>query len=768
MAEIKQIKIEAVGLRNIKKELDDIKKSMKDVTDPSEMDRLTKEADKLEKQLKDVNKGIKEMDESTSSVTNSSKTLKQELRDLENEMLKLYHTGQNNTEEFMKMQQAAADMRSSISNMNRETSLLGANDAPQQVAAGWKNVGTSLKNLDFATAAKDAERLNILTKTMSFDVVTNSLKNLGKTFASLGKALLTNPYFLLAAVVAGIIYVVKELLEELEVLDDVMAVLGKTLEWTMKPLTLLIKGLEQLVYWIGLIDPEAKAAAKAQIEAAEESAKAYEDAADDIKKSTDKTIQALDHQIKMAELNGESTVILERKKLVAMTETAEAEMDAAKARLEAAKLSGDLDAAEMKALQDKVHEYELAYDKIKNTIVEFETRVSNERKEAAKAEQERIDKENVDRAAKAKAWAEKQEAIRKQEAANRLAAQRLEEDLELQLMEEGDAKLLKQNQLKYERLIEDTKSNEKLNAEEKARVIAQYEKLAEEKTEEIRNATKKKEEAAAIQAQEELSALLYDLKTSDEQKVLDELDQYYEESLEKLREHLENDLITKEEFAEAEILLAQEKADRIEEIERKSEEAIRAEKQATLETNLDIAAAYAGAVNDLAAGIFEMSNNLGEQDEKAKEERAKKQFKVQKALNLVMAGIDGARAITTSLAAAPLAIGPVPNPAGIASLVAVAANTAATIAAIASKQYTGSGGGGGSPVKPNTSISSGSSTPTRQAPIVNFQGTGSNRNEVSAGGGSSNITIENNVSVSETEITDKQKTVHNLTNQSQL
>lgn len=30
MAEIKQIKIEAVGLRNIKRESDDIKKSMKD------------------------------------------------------------------------------------------------------------------------------------------------------------------------------------------------------------------------------------------------------------------------------------------------------------------------------------------------------------------------------------------------------------------------------------------------------------------------------------------------------------------------------------------------------------------------------------------------------------------------------------------------------------------------------------------------------------------------------------------------------------------
>lgn len=59
---IKKIKIEATGLKDIKKELDDIKKSMNDVTDPSEMAKLTAEADRLESVLGGVNDKVKEFD----------------------------------------------------------------------------------------------------------------------------------------------------------------------------------------------------------------------------------------------------------------------------------------------------------------------------------------------------------------------------------------------------------------------------------------------------------------------------------------------------------------------------------------------------------------------------------------------------------------------------------------------------------------------------------------------------------------------------------
>ena len=104
---------------------------------------------------------------------------------------------------------------------------------------------------------------------------------------------------------------------------------------------------------------------------------------------------------------------------------------------------------------------------------------------------------------------------------------------------------------------------------------------------------------------------------------------------------------------------------------------------------IQIAQDYAGAVNNLAGGIFALSNSYGKQDEKSKEERAKRQFKVQKALNLGMAIIDGYKAITASLSQSPIAIGPVPNPAGIASLAFATATSIANVAKIASAKYEG-------------------------------------------------------------------------------
>ena len=130
--------------------------------------------------------------------------------------------------------------------------------------------------------------------------------------------------------------------------------------------------------------------------------------------------------------------------------------------------------------------------------------------------------------------------------------------------------------------------------------------------------------------------------------------------------------------------------------EKKADEEILKSHQETQARKLKISEQYAGAVNNLAGGIFALSNSYGKQDEKSKEERAKRQFKVQKALNLGMAIIDGYKAITASLSQSPIAIGPIPNPAGIASLAFATATSIANVAKIASAKYEGGSLGGGS------------------------------------------------------------------------
>jgi hypothetical protein len=114
----------------------------------------------------------------------------------------------------------------------------------------------------------------------------------------------------------------------------------------------------------------------------------------------------------------------------------------------------------------------------------------------------------------------------------------------------------------------------------------------------------------------------------------------------------------------------------------------------------------ATAVQGISDALFAFKKNRAEKGSKEEEAIAKKQFKVNKALQLGMAVIDGFKAITTSLSQSPIAIGPVPNPAGIASLAFAAITTATNIAKIAASKFEAStpgappptpdvGGGGG-------------------------------------------------------------------------
>ena len=91
----------------------------------------------------------------------------------------------------------------------------------------------------------------------------------------------------------------------------------------------------------------------------------------------------------------------------------------------------------------------------------------------------------------------------------------------------------------------------------------------------------------------------------------------------------------------------------------------------------------ADAVQQLGDLVFANKMSKLEKGSKEEEALARKQFKFNKALQLGGAIIDAGKAITASLAAAPIALVGVPNPAGIASLAFAATASATNIAKIA-------------------------------------------------------------------------------------
>jgi hypothetical protein len=117
-----------------------------------------------------------------------------------------------------------------------------------------------------------------------------------------------------------------------------------------------------------------------------------------------------------------------------------------------------------------------------------------------------------------------------------------------------------------------------------------------------------------------------------------------------------------------------------------------------------------GAIQSLSDILFLAKGRNLTKGSKQEEQAARKQFNVNKAMQLGGAIIDGSKAVMSSLASSPVAIGPIPNPAGIASLAFVGAKSIATIASIAATKFEGGSASSpsvGAPSIPSTGDSSG-------------------------------------------------------------
>ena len=194
-------------------------------------------------------------------------------------------------------------------------------------------------------------------------------------------------------------------------------------------------------------------------------------------------------------------------------------------------------------------------------------------------------------------------------------------------------------------------------------------------------------------------------------------------------------------------------------IVKETEEKKRAEQLKTANAALNYAGQSISAIENISN--LAMENKLKKVKKGSKEEEAllKKQFQLNKSMQLAGAIVDAGKAITASLASSPIAIGPIPNPAGIASLAFAAVTSATNIAKIASTTFTSSTNSSSNPTPSTTAVA-----PSGGPNLFGQANTGS---QVNAGGGTGqNITVT--AIVSETEITASQNHINNIQNNSVL
>lgn len=713
--------------------------------------------------------------------------IKKELRDLKSAI-----DAATDSEQVAKLSQRAGELKDRLADANEQVAIFASGSKFEQVNNGLGSIKDSIMSLDFAEAGDKAKMLTSALKGINPADFAAQFKGLGSIFMSLGStigilakqfiafgvSLLANPIFLLVAVITAIVAAVLIFLNKIGVLKKVLDVL-------MTPINALIQGFKDLTDWLGLTSFAAQ-------ENADKMSKANEQVVESANARQAAVVGGMDYEIKMAKIYGQETLDMELNKSKAIGKFSKEKLIAAERDLAAQKkLGDDADKDKIKKLKAQIAEEKatiLDQRRERNLLV-AQDRVDKQ-KEAeqdikdTKEKNAKIRKANEDAAKKAAEDA-------KRFAENRLAAARLIKDLEIGLIENDNQREIDTIKEKYKRIQEDLIKNENLTAEERKRLSELYnQQLAvdlkkQEQTEidankakqEKINAQIKANQEAQLQAEEDFQEQYRLQVMSAQGKEVDAVNTKYFQLIANAEKYGLDTKILKEQQEKEIDDINKKYADEAVKKEKEKNDKIRQSRLDAANAALNLAAMSSQAIQNVLDTQFmkeqqqldaknkaqlegvqkgsDAEKKILKEQEKAKEQLAKKQFEANKKMQLAGAIIDAGKAITASLAAAPLAIGAVPNPIGIANLIATAAISATNIAKIAATQFQSSGGSSAEPSIPQA----GSTSTTGQAtPSFTLSGQNNNLNNVSAPQEpKTEITVK--AVVSETELTNTQQKV---------
>ena len=631
------------------------------------------------------------------------------------------------------LQQKLAGINKQIANFNKGSNL-------DQVKGAFEGLSLSIQDMNFTKASKQAANLNQSIKalqpsdlTKQFKGFTSTIGNLGKTFVSLGVKILTNPIFLLVAVITAIVVGIGVFLNKIGVLQ-------KALDILMIPINAIIDGFKKLTDYMGLTNYAAE-------ENAEKMTKANEKAAASAENRSEIIVDAYDIEIAKAKAAGKDTSDLEIAKSKALSKEAAKRLSDQRKEYAALKKIASKDNAERrKKLREQIEAENkiLRQGRKERQLIEIDANAKKETKEKETASQGTDNAKNY--------------------AKNRLDAERSIKDIEISLIKDDNERELATLNEKYKRLIEDVKKNENLTGKEKVELTKLYESQkqaeldksaktqldAETKRQEQIAQKIKDNENAQLQKQEEFEEQMRQLKMTDTEREIDAVQTKYFELI-ALAEQYGMDTKALEEKRAAEIktindkVAADTKAKALDEIEKAKQ---------VRDAKISMVGDYANAFANLAT--------LVTKDQKKLEQ-------INKASALVQIGIDTAKAISSLVAAAnanpgnALTFGAAGAAQFAAGILQITTNMvkAKQLLSNPSGSVSGGGGGGGSS-QSNTSV-------TALTPATQMFGQGNQLNTV---GQPQSVTAQQNIVVqaivSESDITNTQNKIDKIKKGSEL
>jgi hypothetical protein len=628
--------------------------------------------------------------------------------------------------------QQAGVLSDKIKDANDAVAVFATGSKFEQVSNGLGGIKDSLMSLDFEEAAEKSKTFATALGGISKSDITKSLKGLtdtvgtmGKAFLKLGAQILINPFFYIPILIVAIIAAIALVLKSFGKLDDVIAAL-------MAPVNAMIAGFKAMTDWLGLTTFAAE-------DNAEKTAAANKRVSDSSKAREAQVVGDLGREIAELKAAGEDTVKLEEAVSNTKIKEANKRKEAAKVELEATK-----------KLDSRYNQAKL--DELKKQI-DAENEIIKEANSAKVVAKNAANKKESDDA-KTKADADNKEAAARQKAANDKYAAADKASME----QIAAAKKIVTDSTKTAQQVEldDLAATYKIKIETATKykndttalIEAQgiQEAAIKKKYDDASKATEAASHAANIAKIDAYNAELAALTDTEEQKLYDKY---------------AADLIK---FADNELALFN--------LKKKYAEDTTALKKTEADKQKAIDDAVVKGQQDIAAAQFDVANNainlLKSVSGKSKA--------LQKAVIIADAAMGISKIISSTAAAnaADTAAAALMGPAGVAYLASKLTlnkvNAGLGIAGIAvgsGKALAALGSGGGpSGTAPNTAEGGTSTTAVAPASGPSLFGQANTGSQVTAGGGSNNITVT--AIVSETEITASQNHINNIQNNSVL
>jgi hypothetical protein len=260
----------------------------------------------------------------------------------------------SDTPGFAQAAAKAGAIKDAMKDVNEQVAIFSGGSNFEQAGTALGQLKDSIMSLDFEGAAEKGKALTDIVGKMSFSGAAKGVKDLGTTFMSLGKALLTNPLFLLAAVIVAIVAAVVMLMNKMgllkPILNAIKAVVGA-----------IVDAFEALTDAMGLTN-------NAGIEAAEEEKKRSEVRMNDLNAELELRKSIYDKTKDLTIQEAEMFTALTGIKTDTLTEVQELEVQTLDARKDAAYAA--LDVAKETYGEDS-DEYKEALEKKEQAVASF-------------------------------------------------------------------------------------------------------------------------------------------------------------------------------------------------------------------------------------------------------------------------------------------------------------------------------------------------------------------------------------------------------------